>query len=139
MPIPLPVILADMFLEACLCNRFTTLLGQFNLQKFISSFKENGSMQPSESSWLKSIGSQLRNKSFYALNLCSEVLITAEDKLLLSIEGYGDEKKPRHKAVIHHKARIPEHLNCNMYGASYVQLVMRLEFDLLMYSLLTWN
>lgn len=82
---------------------FTTLLGQFNLQKFISSFKENGSMQPSESSWLKSIGSQLRNKSFYALNLCSEVLITAEDKLLLSIEGYGDEKKPRHKAVIHHK------------------------------------
>lgn len=128
-----------MFLEACLYNRFATLLGQFNLQKFMSSFKENGSTLPSESSWLKSIGRQLRNKSFYALNLCSEVLITPDDTLLLSIEGYGDEEKARHKAVIRHKARIPEHLSYNIYGALDVQLVMGLEFDLLMYSLLMWN
>ncbi|KAI8566931.1 hypothetical protein RHMOL_Rhmol02G0080700 [Rhododendron molle] len=84
-------------------HRFVTLLGQFNLQKFISSVKENGLTPSSESLWLKSIGRQFCEKSFYALNFCSEFLITPDDTLLLSKEGYGDEKKARHKAVIHHK------------------------------------
>lgn len=99
------------------------MLGQFNLQKFISSVKENGLTPSSESSWLKSIGRQFCEKSFYALNFCSEFLITPDDTLLLSKEGYGDEKKARHKAVIHHKVRIPENLNYNTYGASDVKLM----------------
>uniref|UniRef100_A0A5B7BNP7 Protein TRIGALACTOSYLDIACYLGLYCEROL 4 n=1 Tax=Davidia involucrata TaxID=16924 RepID=A0A5B7BNP7_DAVIN len=86
---------------------FATLLGQFNLQKFVSSIKENGLMQPSESSWLQGIGRHLRNKSLYALGFCSEFLITQDDTVLVSLEGYGDKKTPRKKAVLHHK--FPHH------------------------------
>ncbi|XP_028123801.1 protein TRIGALACTOSYLDIACYLGLYCEROL 4, chloroplastic [Camellia sinensis] len=82
---------------------FATLLGQFNLHKFLSSVKENGLMHPSESSWLKSLGRHLCNKSLYALNFCSELLITPDDTLLLGIEAYGDNKTTRKKALLHHK------------------------------------
>ncbi|GMP48001.1 hypothetical protein CsSME_00015507 [Camellia sinensis var. sinensis] len=71
---------------------FATLLSQFNLHKFVSSIKENGSMQPSESLWLKTLGRHLCNRSLYALNFCSELLITPDDAMLLSIEVYGDNK-----------------------------------------------
>ncbi|XP_059632042.1 protein TRIGALACTOSYLDIACYLGLYCEROL 4, chloroplastic [Cornus florida] len=86
---------------------FATLLGQFNLQQFVSSVKENGSMQPSESSWLKTFGRHLRNKSLYALGFCSEFLITPNDTVLFSLEKHGDKKIPRKKAVLHHK--FPHH------------------------------
>ncbi|XP_057467710.1 protein TRIGALACTOSYLDIACYLGLYCEROL 4, chloroplastic-like [Actinidia eriantha] len=76
---------------------------QFNLQKFVSVVKENGLTQPSESSWMKRIGRHLCDKSFYALNFCSELLITPDDTVLLSIEGYGDKKAARKKVVLHHK------------------------------------
>ncbi|PSR85244.1 Protein TRIGALACTOSYLDIACYLGLYCEROL like [Actinidia chinensis var. chinensis] len=82
---------------------FATLLGQFNLQKFVSVVKQNGLTQPSESSWLKRIGRHLCDKSFYALNFCSELWITPDDTVLISIEGYGDKKATRKKAVLHHK------------------------------------
>ncbi|KAA8528157.1 hypothetical protein F0562_035592 [Nyssa sinensis] len=86
---------------------FATLLGQFNLQKFASSIKENGLMQSSESSWLQGIKRHLCNKSLYALGFCSEFLITHDDTLLVSLEEYGDKKTPRKKAVLHHK--FPHH------------------------------
>ncbi|KAK9289145.1 hypothetical protein L1049_017618 [Liquidambar formosana] len=88
-------------------NLFATLLGQFNLQKFVSSVKEGGLTQPSESSWLQSFGRHLRNKSLYALGFCSELLLTPDDTVLVSIEASGDKKKPRKKAVLHHK--FPQH------------------------------
>ncbi|KAI7979526.1 hypothetical protein LOK49_Contig314G00001 [Camellia lanceoleosa] len=69
---------------------FATLLGQFNLHKFLSSVKENGLIH-------------LCNKSLYALNFCSELLITPDDTLLLGIEAYGDNKTTRKKALLHHK------------------------------------
>ncbi|XP_052190843.1 protein TRIGALACTOSYLDIACYLGLYCEROL 4, chloroplastic isoform X2 [Diospyros lotus] len=83
--------------------RFATLLGQFNLQKFVSSITQNGLKQSPDSSWVKTLARQLCNKSLYALNLCSEVLVTPDDTVLLSIEGYGDKKAARKKAVLHHK------------------------------------
>ncbi|GMP82047.1 hypothetical protein CsSME_00036521 [Camellia sinensis var. sinensis] len=60
-------------------------------------------MQPSESSWLKTLGRHLCNKSLYALYFCSELLITPDDTLLLSIEAYGDNKTTRKNALLHHK------------------------------------
>lgn len=63
-------------------------------------------MQPSESSLLESMGRQLRDKSLYALGFCSEMLITPDDTVLVSLESYADEKTPRKKAVLHHKASV---------------------------------
>ncbi|KAF8369908.1 hypothetical protein HHK36_032063 [Tetracentron sinense] len=62
-------------------NWFATVLGQFNLQKLVSSMKESGSRHPSESSWLKNIGKHLCNKSLYALGFCSEFLLSPDDTL----------------------------------------------------------
>lgn len=94
---------------------FATLLGQFDMQKFVSSMKENKSMQPSESSLLESMGRHLRDKSLYALSFCSEMLITPDDTVLFSLESYADEKTPRKKAVLHHK--FPHH-NLTVEAAS---------------------
>jgi hypothetical protein len=83
--------------------RFATLLAQFNLQKFVSSFKKNGALQ---SSRLENIRKHLEDKSLYALGFCSELLLSPCDTLLLSLDFYGDDnnKKPRKKAIFHHKA-----------------------------------
>ncbi|KAK2969676.1 hypothetical protein RJ640_025853 [Escallonia rubra] len=83
---------------------FLTLLGQFNVQDFLSTIRTNGFMQPSESSWMQSLGRHLCNKSLYALDFCSELLITPDDTLLASVEAYADNKTPRKKAIFHHKA-----------------------------------
>lgn len=88
-------------------NWFTTLLGQFNVQKFVSSIRENGLLQLSDSSWLQSIRRHLGNKSLYALGYCSELLVTPDDTVLLGLEAYGDNKTPRKKVVFHHK--FPNH------------------------------
>ncbi|KAI3423322.1 uncharacterized protein J3R85_011048, partial [Psidium guajava] len=88
-------------------NWFTTLLGQFNLQKFVSSVKEKGLSQEQDSTWWRGIGRRLQDKSLYALNFCSEILLTPEDTLLVSLEEYGDKRTPRRKAVFHHK--FPHH------------------------------
>lgn len=86
--------------------RFATLLGQFNLQKFISSVKRKELLQEQDSSWWRRIGRHLQDKSLYALNFCSEMMLTPEDTLLVSLEEYGDERMPRRKAVFHHKASL---------------------------------
>ncbi|RVX21771.1 Protein trigalactosyldiacylglycerol 4, chloroplastic [Vitis vinifera] len=88
-------------------NWFASLLGQFNFQKFVSSVKEGRLLQPSESSWLQGIGRRFSDKSLYALGLSSELLITPDDTLLVSLEAYGDKKVPRKKAVFLHK--FPNH------------------------------
>lgn len=88
-------------------NLFATLLGQFNLQKFVSSLKERRLSQPLESSWLRSIGSHLRDTSLYTFGFCSELLLTQDDTVLISLEACGDKKTPRKKAVFHHK--FPQH------------------------------
>lgn len=94
-----------MFRNLKLC-RFATLLGQFNLQKFVSSVKEKGLLQEQDSTWWRGIGRHLRDKSLYAMNFCSEMLLTPEDTLLVSLEEYGDKRTPRRKAVFHHKASL---------------------------------
>ncbi|KAK9934145.1 hypothetical protein M0R45_021299 [Rubus argutus] len=90
-------------------NWFGTLLGQFNLQRFISSVKKSESPPPdSASSWMQTLGKHLQDKSLYALSFCSELLLTPDDTLLLSVESYGDDnKKPRNKALFQH--RFPHH------------------------------
>ncbi|KAK2969675.1 hypothetical protein RJ640_025852 [Escallonia rubra] len=84
--------------------RFLTLLGQFNVQDFLSTIRTNEFMQASESSWMQSLGRHLCNKSLYAFDFCSELLITPDDTLLASVEAYADNKTPRKKAIFHHKA-----------------------------------
>lgn len=93
------------------------MLGQFNIQKCVSSIKEHGLKQTPESSWLQSIGKHLSDKSLYALDFCSELLITPDDTILLSSEADADDKIPRKKAVFHHKASVYD-LNLNIWTIS---------------------
>ncbi|KAL2456958.1 Protein TRIGALACTOSYLDIACYLGLYCEROL 4 [Forsythia ovata] len=86
---------------------FMTLLGQFNVQKFVTSLKMNGFGQESDSSWLQNIRRHLSDQSFYGLNFCSELLLTPDDIMTLSLETHGDQKTLRKKAVLHHK--FPRH------------------------------
>ncbi|KAE8077143.1 hypothetical protein FH972_015736 [Carpinus fangiana] len=97
-------------------NWFVSLLGQFNLHKFWSSLmNESGETPPSSaSSWrqhMERIGRHLRNKSLYALGFSSELLLTPDDTLLLSLDSHsyshGNKKTPRKKAVLEHK--FPNH------------------------------
>ncbi|KAK9075780.1 hypothetical protein SSX86_004109 [Deinandra increscens subsp. villosa] len=98
---------------------FGTVLGQFNIQKLVSSIKKNGGFkQPTDKSpWFQSIATHLSDKSLYAIDLCSEFFLTPDDSLLLSLESYGhdDYKTPRRKAVFHHK--FPHH-NLTLEAAS---------------------
>lgn len=86
---------------------FTSLLGQFNLQKFVSSVRKAKLMEPSDSSWMQVMGRHLSDKSFYALGFCSEFVVTSDDTLLLACEAHGDTEIARKKAVFHHK--FPRH------------------------------
>ncbi|KAI4364524.1 hypothetical protein MLD38_020602 [Melastoma candidum] len=84
-------------------NWFVALLGQFNLQKFVSSVRKNGLVKEPNASWLQGIGTHLQDKSLYALNFCSEMLLTPDDTLLVSVEDSLDKRNPRKKAVFRHK------------------------------------
>ncbi|GAU39101.1 hypothetical protein TSUD_320760 [Trifolium subterraneum] len=88
-------------------NWFVFLLGQFNLQKFVSSVKSSEEKPARFSSWLKSFGTHLRQKSLYALGLCSEFQLTPDDTLLFGLDSYDYNDKPRGKAVFRHK--FPRH------------------------------
>ncbi|KAL5782804.1 hypothetical protein ACOSP7_007833 [Xanthoceras sorbifolium] len=81
-------------------NWFATLLGQFNVSKFVQLVKETGDLK---STWMQT----LRDKSLYALGFSSEFLLTGDDTLLVSLDGYGHNNTSRKKAVFHHK--FPHH------------------------------
>ncbi|KAL0388947.1 UNVERIFIED_CONTAM: protein TRIGALACTOSYLDIACYLGLYCEROL 4, chloroplastic [Sesamum radiatum] len=81
---------------------FSTLLGQFNVQKFVTSLRRNGLRQESDASSLQSIWRHLSDPNLYALNFSSEWLLTPEDTMLLSLEAHGNDKTPRKKAFPHH-------------------------------------
>lgn len=78
-------------------------MGQFNVQKFVSSMKGSGDTQHSSSSWLQKVGSQLKDKSLYAVGFCSEWLLSPDDTLLVSLDRYAEKDLSRKKAVFHHK------------------------------------
>lgn len=84
--------------------RIATILGQFNLQKFISSFGDAASSQSTESPWIKNFVTHLCDTSLYALGFCSEFFIEPDYSLLVSSEAYGSEKGRRNKAVLHQNA-----------------------------------
>ncbi|KAL2229631.1 UNVERIFIED_CONTAM: Protein TRIGALACTOSYLDIACYLGLYCEROL 4, chloroplastic [Sesamum indicum] len=81
---------------------FSTLLGQFDVQKFVTSLRRNGLRQESDASSLQSIWRHLSDPNLYALNFSSEWLLTPEDTMLLSLEAHADDKTPRKKAFPHH-------------------------------------
>lgn len=99
-------------------NWFCTLLGQFNLQKLVSSLMKESGERPapppnSASSLLQqfeSVGRHLLDKSLYAFGFSSELLLTPDDTLLLSTDSHShshaDKKTPRKKAVFHHKVTL---------------------------------
>jgi hypothetical protein len=76
------------------------------LQKFVSSVKSSEEKPARFSSWLKSFGRHLRQKSLYALGLCSEFQLTPDDTLLFGLDSYDYTDKPRGKAVFRHKVSI---------------------------------
>ncbi|XP_044499271.1 protein TRIGALACTOSYLDIACYLGLYCEROL 4, chloroplastic [Mangifera indica] len=76
-------------------NWFTSLLGQFNLHKFVSSVKDPNS----KSTLLQA----LRDKSLYAFGFFSEFLLTPDDTLLVIFDSYVHNDTTRKKAVYHHK------------------------------------
>lgn len=84
-------------------NWFATLLGQFNVQKFVTAVKDDQLNQSNESSLLDAMGKHLHDKSLYALDLCSEMLLTPDDTLQVSVEANAQDKVPRKKTVLHHK------------------------------------
>ncbi|KAF8094638.1 hypothetical protein N665_0358s0020 [Sinapis alba] len=85
-------------------NWFVSLLGQFDVQRFVSEVKKSEAFV-SGSSRLSTLGKHLKDKSLYALGFCSELLLTPEDTLLLSYDSYKCDlnKNPRAKAVFNHK------------------------------------
>lgn len=85
------------------------------MQKFVSNVKKGPLVAETKSSWMQNIGRHLQDKSLYAVNLCSELLLTFDDTVLLSIEKSGDEKTTKKKAVLHHK--FPNH-NLTVAAAS---------------------
>lgn len=88
---------------------FGTLVGEFNLQKFVSSIVKTSNVGPTpqklpnSSSWLQTIRTKLSDKSFYSLNFCSELLLTPDDTFLFSVEKNGTDETSWKKAVLHHK------------------------------------
>ncbi|ESW10838.1 hypothetical protein PHAVU_009G242200 [Phaseolus vulgaris] len=83
------------------------LLGQFNLQRFVSSVKSSEEKPKGVSSWLKTFGRHLQQKSLYALGFSSEFQLGEDDTLLFGLDAYDDTEKPRGKVVFHHK--FPDH------------------------------
>uniref|UniRef100_A0A7N0UEG0 Uncharacterized protein n=1 Tax=Kalanchoe fedtschenkoi TaxID=63787 RepID=A0A7N0UEG0_KALFE len=88
-------------------NVFATVLGQFNVQKFMERVKKKLSEDSEETSWVRMAGKQLQDRSLYALNLCAELMLTPNDTLLFSSESTGEAGTPRKKAVYHHE--FPQH------------------------------
>ena len=87
-------------------------MGQFNLQKFISSVKRSEQTSAQVSSWLKNFGRQLQQKSLYGLGLFSEFQLTPDDTLLLGLD-YTNESRGR--AVLRHKVSISLYTLVNFY------------------------
>lgn len=84
-------------------NWFVFLLGQFNLQRFVSSVQSSEEKPKGLSSWLKTLGRHLQQKSLYALGFSSELQLGQDDALLFGLEDACDNtKKPRGKAVFYH-------------------------------------
>ncbi|TMW99062.1 hypothetical protein EJD97_003095 [Solanum chilense] len=84
-------------------NWSVMLLGQLNVQRFLSSLRKNKTKHLADPSWLQSIRRNFIQKSFYALGFCSELFLTPDDTLIISLDAYGDEKVPQKRAVLHHK------------------------------------
>ncbi|CAN6926706.1 unnamed protein product [Brassica oleracea] len=87
-------------------NWFVSLLGQFDVQRFVSEVKKTEAFVRGSASRLSTLGNHLKDKSLYALGFCSELLLTPEDTLLLTYDTYkcDPNKNPRAKAVFNHKA-----------------------------------
>ncbi|KAG4990567.1 hypothetical protein JHK87_024024 [Glycine soja] len=88
-------------------NWLVFLLGQFHLQRFVSSVKSSKEKPKELSSWLKTFGRHLQQKSLYALGISSEFQLGVDDTLHFGLDAYEDTEKPRGKAVFHHK--FPDH------------------------------
>lgn len=92
------LVLFYLYVFAHVICRFTSLLGQFNLHKFVSSVKDPNS----KSTLLQA----LRDKSLYAFGFFSEFLLTPDDTLLVIFDSYVHNDTTRKKAVYHHKASL---------------------------------
>ncbi|XP_040861192.1 protein TRIGALACTOSYLDIACYLGLYCEROL 4, chloroplastic [Glycine max] len=82
-------------------------MGQGFVVRFVSSVKSSKEKPKELSSWLKTFGRHLQQKSLYALGISSEFQLGVDDTLHFGLDAYEDTEKPRGKAVFHHK--FPDH------------------------------
>ena len=73
------------------------------MQRFVSAVKGSVDTRHSASSWLQSVGEQLKDKSLYAVGFCSELLLSPDDTLLFSLDRYAERDESRKKVVFQHK------------------------------------
>lgn len=76
------------------------------MQRFVSSVKSSEEKPKGVSSWLKTFGRHLQQKSLYALGFSSEFQLGENDMLFFGLDAYDDNEKPRGKFVFHHKVSI---------------------------------
>lgn len=100
------VLCLNPYFELC---RFATLLGQFNVQKFVEKMKKRQCIDSEEKPWVKMVGKQLQDKSLYALNFCAELILTSNDTLVFSSEANMESGMPRRKAIYLHEVSSYDH------------------------------
>ncbi|CAH8390279.1 unnamed protein product [Eruca vesicaria subsp. sativa] len=93
---------------ASLSKKFVSLLGQFDVQRFMSEMKKSEAFVRGLASRLNTLGKHLKDKSLYALGFCSELLLTPEDTYFLPDTYKCDPKKnSRAKFPLHNLTAAP--------------------------------
>ncbi|PIN12961.1 hypothetical protein CDL12_14421 [Handroanthus impetiginosus] len=100
--------LQSVLAEVNIGNWCAGLVGQFRPKKLISSIKAEVS---AAEGWklrsFKDAAKHIRDKSLYAIGLCSQIPLTSSSSLLLSTEKHGERKGRCTKAMLLHK--LPDH------------------------------
>lgn len=90
------------------------------MERFVSSVKSSEEKPERFSSWLKTFGRHLQQKSLYALGLCSEFQLTPDDTLLFGLDSCDFTNKPRGKAILNHKVSIMDFpVSCDAFIFDY--------------------
>ncbi|KAK9121163.1 hypothetical protein Syun_018780 [Stephania yunnanensis] len=100
--------LQSLLFKAATSNGWLGLYGQFRPKKLISGLKaEVAGGDELELPAFKDIAKHFLDKSLYSLGLCSQLALTPMSSILFSIEGHGERKGRRSRAMLFHK--LPNH------------------------------
>ncbi|XP_057980486.1 protein TRIGALACTOSYLDIACYLGLYCEROL 4, chloroplastic [Malania oleifera] len=100
--------LQSVFFKQEFSDWWLAFIGQFRPKKLISSIKaELSAGDEWEVPAFKDVTKHFFDKSLFSLGLCSQIPLTSASSLLLSLEGHGERKGYRTKAMLFHK--LPHH------------------------------